>query len=80
MALPIEQITQRTEKAVVTMQSDVRDDAPAETMWASTTNFGTLEITLDDTVGEDQANRDEVAERLAQKRAGTWTEPGGGVE
>ena len=65
MALPIEQLTQRTEKNLVTYQADHLEDAPAEVLWSSTTNLMTQTITVDKSVAANQEDREIVDERLA---------------
>lgn len=65
MALPIEQLTQRTEKNLVTYQADHLEDAPAEVLWASTTDLSAQTITVDKSVASDQEDREVVDERLA---------------
>lgn len=54
---------------IVAVASDILDDAATETMWQSTTNHGTRNVTLDKAVAANQKDRAVLDERLAAAAA-----------
>lgn len=68
--LPPEQVTQRTEQAIVGYSAHTRGNAASETAWHSTTNVATNDVTLTKPVAANQTDRDVISDRVVGNAAG----------